>query len=88
MPLVLFCGYPASGKTKRATELKEAIVKEKPSVDVILIDDSSSNQDELYSDRKLEIVSRSALKSAVERSLTNSNVVLVDSMNYVKGRLL
>ena len=88
MPLIILCGYPSSGKTKRSKELKEVLEKEKPNVEVILIDDGSIDRNKVYSDRKLEILTRSALKSSVEQSLKNSNVVIVDSLNYVKGKIL
>ena len=34
---------------------------------------------------KAEAQTRSALKSAVERSISRENVVILDSMNYIKG---
>ena len=37
-----------------------------------------------YSDSAREKVTRASLKSAVERSLTATNVVVLDSMNYIK----
>ena len=37
-----------------------------------------------YSDSAREKVTRASLKSAVERSLTATNFVIIDSMNYIK----
>ena len=88
MPLVLMCGFPSAGKTKRALELKEILLKYKPNVDIHLIDDGSIVRDAVYSDRKCEIIARGSLKAAAERLLTNTNVVILDSLNYVKGKPL
>ena len=87
MPLVLMCGFPSIGKTKRACELKEYLLKHKPNVNVYIADDGILDRNVVYSDRKCEIVARSSLKAAAERLLTNTDVVILDSLNYVKGKL-
>ena len=38
-----------------------------------------------YSNSAKEKVTRGSIKSAVDRALTSSNTVIVDSMNYIKG---
>ena len=37
-----------------------------------------------YADSAKEKVTRSSLKSAVERSLTGDTIVILDSLNYIK----
>ena len=85
MPLVIICGYPSAGKSRRAEELKDILLKFKPSVSVEIVDDGAIDRNAVYSDRKCEIMARSSLKAAAERLLTNSNVIILDSLNYVKG---
>ena len=85
MPLVVICGYPSSGKSNRAVELKQFLLKCNQDLDVTVVDDGIIDRNVVYSDRKCEIVSRSALKAAAERLLTNTNVVILDSLNYIKG---
>ena len=60
-------------------------VKYNQDLDVTVVDDGIIDRNVVYSDRKCEIVSRSALKAAAERLLTNTNVVILDSLNYIKG---
>lgn len=92
MPLILFTGYPSSGKTTYVNKLVQ-LLNEKIESDsslsnykVILHSDKSlgiehndyiTSQDE----RKL----RSKITSAVRRDLSRSNIVIVDSLNYIKG---
>ncbi|CAL9736772.1 protein Kti12p [Monosporozyma servazzii] len=92
MPLILFTGYPSSGKTtyvNKLVQLLNAKIESDPHLanyKVILHSDKSlgiehndyvSSQDE----RKL----RSKITSAVRRDLSRSNIVIVDSLNYIKG---
>ncbi|KAG4303782.1 hypothetical protein PORY_002807 [Pneumocystis oryctolagi] len=92
MPLIVFTGYPCSGKTQRALELKKALYdkissdKRVPPFDVILINDESLGiKKDVYGDAALEKAARSVMYSAVERNLNKNTVILCDSMNYIKG---
>ncbi|CAH1789248.1 unnamed protein product [Owenia fusiformis] len=86
MPFVIFCGPPCSGKSKRCMELKSFITSNyKREVIVISDDVTGVPKNEIYADSKKEKETRSGLKSAVQRKITKDNVVLVDSMNYIKG---
>ncbi|KAJ3139404.1 kti12, chromatin associated [Irineochytrium annulatum] len=116
MPLVVMCGFPCSGKTRRATQLKsmleeairihnDAILNPPPpppgtrpakssstsptlmKPEVVLINEESLHisRAESYADATGEKKLRGALLSAVERHLTNDTVVILDSMNYIKG---
>ncbi|KAK5778857.1 Kti12p PWA37_001245 [Arxiozyma heterogenica] len=92
MPLILLTGYPSSGKTTYVNQLVQLLnkkIESEPSLSnykVIVHSDKSlgiehndyiTSQDE----RKL----RSKITSAVRRDLTKSNIIIVDSLNYIKG---
>lgn len=86
MPLIVIVGGPCSGKTTIATKLKEYISKEK-NKEVILINEEalSLNKQASYSDSTAEKILRANLKSEVEKHLDDNVVVILDSMNYIKG---
>ncbi|SCU89861.1 LANO_0D06722g1_1 [Lachancea nothofagi CBS 11611] len=92
MPLVLFSGFPACGKTTKAQELCAILkskIEQEPELakySVVYHSDESlgikhsdyvTSQDE----RKL----RSKIMSAVKRDLGRQKIVIVDSLNYIKG---
>ncbi|KAG4302624.1 hypothetical protein PCANB_001164 [Pneumocystis canis] len=92
MPLIVFTGYPSSGKTRRALELKKAFhdkIQLNPKsilTDIILINDESLGiKKDVYGDATLEKVARATMYSAVERNLNKNTLVLFDAMNYIKG---
>lgn len=86
MPLLLLCGLPCSGKTtvaqKIATFLREQNDKK---VDIINDQVFGLEKNTVFADSKKEREARGLLKSAVQRSLSKDTVVIVDSMNYIKG---
>ncbi|CCK68300.1 Kti12p KNAG_0A06410 [Huiozyma naganishii CBS 8797] len=93
MPLVLFTGYPSSGKTTYAKELcsllERKIEEQRGQLGnyrVVYHSDESlgiSHEDYRHSqdERKL----RNKITSAVRRDLSRNNIVVVDSLNYIKG---
>ncbi|KAM5247599.1 protein KTI12 homolog [Ctenodactylus gundi] len=86
MPLVVFCGLPYSGKSRRAEELREALAAEGRAVYVV--DDASVLGEEdatVYCDSAREKALRGALRASVERRLSRQDVVILDSVNYIKG---
>ncbi|KAL1776743.1 KTI12-like [Sigmodon hispidus] len=86
MPLVVFCGLPSSGKSRRTEELRQALAGEGHRVYVV--DDASvlGGQDAtVYGDSAGEKALRAALRAAVERHLSRQDVVILDSVNYIKG---
>ena len=86
MPLIIMCGYPASGKTTRCNELKEYFSqKHGKRVEVINDDTLESNKNTVYSSSANEKSARGSLKSAVERLMSRDVVVILDSLNYIKG---
>ncbi|KAF9957997.1 kti12, chromatin associated [Mortierella alpina] len=100
MPLVILSGLPSSGKTARAQELKqffESRLASQSQDDVAapkakdyrihIVNDESLNLDKhvSYNTATDEKKARGALMSAVERLLSKEDIVIVDSLNYIKG---
>ncbi|QLQ78141.1 hypothetical protein HG537_0A03880 [Torulaspora globosa] len=94
MPLVLLSGYPCSGKTTVAKELI-SLLEERLEKDETLgrrnysivyhSDQSLGIQHGDYANSKDERKLRSEIISAVKRDLSARNIVIVDSLNYIKG---
>lgn len=86
MPFVLMCGTPSSGKTTLAKELEKYLVEEHDSK-VIIINDELQNVDknEVYCNSGKEKDLRGKLKSSVQRQISKDCVVILDSLNYIKG---
>lgn len=87
MPLVIMCGIPCSGKTKRANELYIYLLSISKNT-VLIRDDAVAsifNKNEIFSDSQKEKDFRSSLKSAAERQLSKDTVVILDAGNYIKG---
>ena len=86
MPLVLLCGLPGSGKTRRAQELIEYLQSHFPAAPIHLVtEELTTSKDKCYTDSVQEKTVRARLKSDIERYLTPECVVVVDSLNYIKG---
>ncbi|CAL1529887.1 unnamed protein product [Lymnaea stagnalis] len=87
MPLVVLCGFPASGKTFRCRQLFEYLSLEYPSKKVHVITDHTEglNRQEVYSNSLKERELRGNLKSSVQRLLGKDDVVILDALNYIKG---
>eukprot|EP01103_Thecamoeba_quadrilineata_P020546 TRINITY_DN8882_c0_g1_i1.p1 TRINITY_DN8882_c0_g1~~TRINITY_DN8882_c0_g1_i1.p1 ORF type:complete len:274 (+),score=50.16 TRINITY_DN8882_c0_g1_i1:103-924(+) len=85
MPLVIICGVPSSGKTTVAQQL-QAYFKEQQK-EVVLVNEESLliNKNEGYQDSKAEKNTRGGLKSTVERNTSRETIVILDSLNYIKG---
>ncbi|GAB5029416.1 protein kti12 homolog [Nannochloropsis oceanica] len=101
MPLVTLCGLPAAGKTTFAEGLVAFLEKELPGQQgrareeegggggamVVLINEEALHiqKKEGYKDATSEKVTRGGLKSRVDHALNRETVVVLDSMNYIKG---
>ena len=94
MPLILFTGYPSSGKTTMARRLADllqqkidstpALTSKKFSI-IYHSDESLGIEHNDYITSQDERKLRSKITSAVKRDLSKSNIVIVDSLNYIKG---
>jgi protein KTI12 len=89
MPLVMMCGLPCSGKTRRAQQIAAHLstVPEAQRMPIHVVNEESLNiqRDLAYKDSVSERMARGALKSAVERLLSADSILICDSMNYIKG---
>ncbi|KAJ3367695.1 kti12, chromatin associated [Allomyces arbusculus] len=92
MPLIILSGFPCSGKTRRAEQLRAHFeATPTPCPDgwpkaVHIVNDEAlriSRSD--YQTAATEKQARAALLSAVERLLSPDVLVIVDAMNYIKG---
>ncbi|XP_067356579.1 protein KTI12 homolog [Channa argus] len=86
MPLIVMCGYPCSGKTRRADELK-VYFEENTGRKVHVVGDGSVGveRNSVYGDSQKEKNVRAALKAEVERKVNKDDIVILDSLNYIKG---
>ncbi|XP_060075180.1 protein KTI12 homolog [Ylistrum balloti] len=86
MPCIVMCGFPCSGKSTRTKEIKQYL-EEHCKVAVTVFSDHSIgvNRNLVYADSKKEKEVRGTLKSAVQRHINKEDVVILDSLNYIKG---
>nr|XP_057931868.1 protein KTI12 homolog isoform X1 [Doryrhamphus excisus] len=86
MPLIIMCGYPCSGKTRRTEELK-AYFEQNTNRKVHVLADSVLvvEKNDVYADSQKEKQVRAALKAEVERKVNKDDIVILDSLNYIKG---
>jgi len=84
MPLITLTGVPCVGKSTFACFLKEYLEAKGLSV-VVIAEDASLSKTNLYGSSAQEKVTRATIKSAVGRAMSTDTVVIVDSLNYIKG---
>lgn len=87
MALVVICGQPCSGKSTAARCLAKAITETEPKQTPRIIDELSFHLDpnQCHADMASEKNWRGLLRSEVDRSLSKDNVIIVDSLNNIKG---
>ncbi|KAI8899553.1 chromatin associated protein KTI12 [Globomyces pollinis-pini] len=92
MPLVIVSGLPLAGKTTRSNQLKSLfenyIANHQTNLrNVIVINDEylSIDKKTAYDDANSEKIARGNLMSAVERLVSREDIVICDSLNYIKG---
>ncbi|KAM9311831.1 protein KTI12 homolog [Gastrophryne carolinensis] len=85
MPLVVLCGFPCSGKSRRALELKAHLEQNGRKVTIIGDHMLDIDKNAVYAESRKEKDLRGALRAEVERNLNKENVVILDSLNYIKG---
>ncbi|KAK6329713.1 hypothetical protein TWF696_003580 [Orbilia brochopaga] len=96
MPLIMMSGFPASGKTTRANQIKdffESKISELSPTDTriarlkvhIVSDESLGLSTEVYREARSEKDARATFYAAVKRLLSQDDVVIADGMNYIKG---
>jgi len=79
-------GIPCAGKSTRAQKIANYIAEEKK-MDVQVVNEELINlsKAEYYKDPASEKILRASLKSTVEKFIDQKRVVILDSMNYIKG---
>ena len=86
MPLIIMVGIPCSGKTTRARQIADYLTQEvKLDVEIINEETLGLSKAEYYKDSQSEKILRASLKSNVEKLIDPKRVVILDSMNYIKG---
>ncbi|KAG6917421.1 hypothetical protein DXG01_002506 [Tephrocybe rancida] len=92
MALVTISGFPCSGKTKRADQIRttlEVYLKENyqgPITKVVVLsDDALSLRRASYDDSRSEKPARGALFTAMQRQMALDTILIVDAPNYIKG---
>ncbi|KAI0769751.1 chromatin associated protein KTI12 [Trametes elegans] len=93
MAFITISGYPSSGKTRRAEQLRAHFETrlqdpsyEGPKLKVVVVSDDSLNiSRSVYNDGRAEKPARGALFTAVQRQMGQDTILIVDSMNYIKG---
>lgn len=86
MALVVICGQPCSGKSKAALCLAEALESEsKHQVRIINEAFFHLDRNQSYANMPAEKNLRGVLRSEVDRSVSKDNIIIVDSLNNIKG---
>ncbi|KAF8906586.1 chromatin associated protein KTI12 [Gymnopilus junonius] len=93
MALITLSGLPCAGKSTRAQQIAAFLDQKIGAADyqgpisrvVVLSDHSLGLDRNSYADTKLEKPARGALFSAVQRQLSSDTILIVDSLNYIKG---
>ncbi|TCD62026.1 hypothetical protein EIP91_007544 [Steccherinum ochraceum] len=93
MALVTISGYPCSGKSTRALQLKDHLERRfqdpsypgQPLKVLILSDDILNVPRDAYSNGRSEKPARGALFTAMQRQMGQDTILIVDALNYIKG---
>jgi len=90
MPLIVLVGYPSSGKSKRAQQLREYLEDtHKKKVQIVseneLLRRKGVDKNSLCFEPVMEKEIRGSLKSETMRILSSDDVVILDAGNYIKG---
>ncbi|GMH43239.1 hypothetical protein BSKO_11161 [Bryopsis sp. KO-2023] len=85
MPLIVISGQPSSGKSTVVQSLAKRL--EDKQQEVVVVDEPGLllKRDESYKDAVCQKNTRGSLRSAVERAVTKTAVVILDSINNIKG---
>lgn len=86
MPLIVMCGFPSSGKTRRANEIKDYFEKNtERKVHIVGDGTMRIEKNTVYAESPREKNVRGSLKAEVERKINKEDIVILDSLNYIKG---
>lgn len=85
---MVITGFPSSGKSTRAAKLAKFFKDKYPDLNLNIVNDSQFtgfDREETYSSSRNEKNLRAYLKSEVQKYLNKETLVIVDSLNYIKG---
>ncbi|KAF3281886.1 hypothetical protein TWF970_001842 [Orbilia oligospora] len=96
MPLIMMSGFPASGKTTRANQIRDFFnskIAELSPTDPrvarlklhVVSDGGLGVSKEVYREARPEKDARATFYGAVKRLLSADDIVIADGMNYIKG---
>lgn len=87
MALAVICGQPCSGKSTAAVCLADILKESETKLSIRIIDETSFHLDrnQSYANMPAEKNLRGVLRSEVDRSLSKDNIIIVDSLNSIKG---
>ncbi|KAF8161042.1 chromatin associated protein KTI12 [Crassisporium funariophilum] len=90
MALITISGFPSSGKSTRTTQIHDYIAQKIHQTDSslkihIISDDSLDISRDVYDQSSSEKTARSTLFTAIQRHLSPDTIVILDSLNYIKG---
>ncbi|EQC32500.1 hypothetical protein SDRG_09826 [Saprolegnia diclina VS20] len=85
MPLVTLCGLPGAGKTWFASQLHDHFVSLGKDVVRLSYDSEHLIRADAYRDARAEKTTRSTMKSRVDVHLSADKIVILDTLNYIKG---
>lgn len=88
MALVVICGQPCSGKSKAALSLAESLKESlelKQQVRIIDEDYLHLDRNQSYANMPSEKNLRGVIRSEVDRSLSKDTIIILDSLNNIKG---
>jgi len=83
--LLMMCGIPSSGKTTKAIQLLKFFESRGHSVVLINEESQKVERNEGYKDSRMEKITRAAFLEAVEKRISPETIVIIDSLNYIKG---
>jgi len=86
MPLLLMCGYPCSGKSTVASKLRDYFVTQGKRVEIVSDDSCGLDRNITYNSAAgKEKEARGELRSTAQKLVNNDILVILDSLNYIKG---
>lgn len=93
MALITLSGYPCSGKSRRAAQIKDHLEHklQEPTYAgqnlkvIILSDDSLHIDRSVYNESRAEKPARGTLFTAMQREMGLDTILIIDAPNYIKG---
>lgn len=86
MPLLLMCGYPCSGKSTVALKIQNYFESQGKKVEIVSDDSCGIDRNITYnSTAGNEKEARGELRSTVQKLVNDDTLVILDSLNYIKG---